>query len=177
MRPNPFEIHSPFCGTRTCDCCDAAVLIAADPPFPGEATPMTLMLPSRETVTRAMQIVVKARERGADLTESEALIMGLFDAYVIHRELLSRAVVYGLGAGADDADLLEETLLVAQDVMRVGLTSPDDHPDTPQSIDLDVGHFVCDLDDEGEDPDGDTICDVPDCPIHSDQPVPTDAEA
>ena len=184
----PFSDHPLNGDIRECDCCEATVLVHDEPNFPDEPCPATLMLPDRAMINRAMEIVGIAKARttkgGAEFSEEEALIAMLLDAYIVHRELLTRAVIHGVdgtgqGDEAEDA-MRDEALLIGHDILRIGLIDGNTHPDVPRSIDLDIGHVVYeqeDEDDEGDDPDAETVCDVPDCPIHGDKPVPTTYEA
>lgn len=186
---DPFEFCPPYCELRACDCCGDSVLVADDPMFPDTPRPATLALPTRTMVEAAMLISIRAN-KGEALTPEAALIAALFDAFVMHRELLSRAVVFGRdGTGDDDYDnaVLAETLEIGNDLLRIGLIDDRTAASVPRAIDLDLGHFGTELGD-GELCDGEddcacdkcnagrvTICDVPDCPVHRPLPAVGDA--
>ncbi len=177
MRSNPFEVHEAFCEIRECEECNERVLVYDHPVFFDDPRPTSLRLPTLDGLGRAMEIVGDARAKGEGLDEKEALIAMLLDAFAIHRELLSRAVTYGIdGSGSPELDdeMLEETLRVAHDLFRIGLRRENAHPDEPVGIDLDLGHLFCEFGDEFT---ASLDCTDPDCELHNDKPVPTDFEA
>jgi hypothetical protein len=167
---NPFHPHPPFCAVRPDDAFPGCgtVLVADLAPMPGEPIPAILTLPRRIVIQRAMDIAEKLKATPGSGDDRDLMIVNLLDAFILQRELISRFVCFELEDNCDPEEAAA-TLLVAQDVLRIGLIEGNEHPDVPKSIDLDVGHFFSEIEDD--------FCDDPTCPIHGTAPVPTDAEA
>jgi hypothetical protein len=172
--------------TTPCACgCGGSVLIADTQPREegDEGNVMELFLPSHRLLDRAFRIGGDAKakaHRGEVLTEEEAVIIGLLDALLVHREVLTRIVV-GVEIGGTDDELFDEGFDLAQDIIRAGFHTPDTEEDVPTSVRIDTSMVLRDLEEfevEGDcEGDDDTVCDVPDCPVHGDKPVPTTYEA
>jgi len=181
--PRPYNFP-----TVPCACgCGGSVLIAdAQPRDEGdEENVMELFLPTHRLLDRAFRLGGDAKakaHRGEVLTEEEGVIIGLLDALLVHREVLTRIVV-GVEIGGVEDELFDEAFDLAQDIIRAGFHTPDTEERVPTSVCLDNSMVLRDLEefevegDEDDEDDDDTVCDVPDCPVHGDKPVPTDFEA
>jgi len=174
-----------FCDVDDCEGCDARILVDETPGMEDDPHLAMLQLPTLAGMQQALQIVDRAKRRGGELSAHETLVAMLFDTVVAQRELLIRAVMHGVdgvSCNKEEDDVgLREALLVARDLFRVGLILDDAPTDVPRAIQMDVGNVFYELqgaDDENEhDAHGETVCDVPDCPLHGPYPVPTNYEA
>jgi hypothetical protein len=165
-----------------CDCGGSVLLFDTQPREEGDdENVMELFLPSHRLLDRAFRIGGDAKakaHRGEAMTQEEGVIIGLLDALLVHREVLTRIVV-GVEVGGTEDELFSEAFDMAQDIISASFNTPDDSPGVPTSVSIDVSMTLRDLDDfpVEEDDDTETVCDVPDCPVHGDKPVPTIYEA
>lgn len=185
---NPFKSHPPICPVETCDCCDDRTLVADTPVFEDEPATAVLRLPTEALIHGAMESVRAMREQATPPTREQMLIAGLFDAYVLHAELLARCVTHGRWETEDpdyDAEQMETALDIAHDVVRAGLRTDDAPAEVPAYIRLDIGNWVTDAgldldsctceDDAEHDATATIVCDIPGCRVH--MPTPTTYEA
>jgi len=188
--PRPYNFPTTLCACG----CGGSVLIADPQPRDegDEDNVLELFLPTHRLLDRAFRLGGDAKakaHRGERLTEEEAVVIGLLDALLVHREVLTRIVV-GVEIGGVEDELFDEAFDLAQDLIHAGFRTPDDEPEVPTSVRIDTSMVLrdleefevegdCDCDDEDEDDAHAhgivTVCDVPDCPVH--KPVPTDFEA
>ena len=118
-------------------------------------------------------------KRGEVLTEEEGVVIGLLDALLVHREALTRIVVgmeIDTGSEEEDDALFDGGLALARDIVHGGFHTPTTKPGVITSARIDVTMTLEDLGDFPVDHE-EVDCDVDDCPIHGDKPVPTDYEA
>ena len=163
---DPFALCEPNMPVESCDCCNAAILVADDPVFADDPIPVDLQLPTMQGIRDAMEISVRIRKTGGG-THEERLIAMLLDAFVVNAELLGRAVdrgLFGTGGDAEDDEKLAETLEIASDVIRAGFRATGTPDHVPASIRLDLGTFFANFDLDHDDED-------------EDAPTPTDFEA